>query len=89
VKHCPDWVCEVLSPSNARHDLVKKQRLYHRAAVGHYWLVDPREGTLEVKRWSDPGYVTVLTAERGESVRAEPFDGIELEIGTLFGDDPR
>lgn len=88
VRDRPDWVCEVLSPSNARHDLVKKQRLYHHAAIGHYWIVDPRQATFEVKRWSAPGYVTVLAAERGETVRAEPFDAIALEVGTLFGDDP-
>lgn len=88
VEQRPDWVCEVLSPSTARHDVVKKQRIYHHAAVGHYWVVDPRDGTLEVKRWSAPGYVSVLPAERGETVRAEPFDAVELEVGTLFGDDP-
>ena len=36
---------------------------------------------------SAPGYITVLTAE-GEIVRPEPFDAIELAVGTLFGDDP-
>ncbi len=39
-------------------------------------------------RWSHDGYVTLLRAERGEVVRAEPFDAIELAVGTLFGDDP-
>ena len=39
-------------------------------------------------RWSADGYVTRLRAERGETVRAEPFDAIEIAVGTLFGDDP-
>jgi hypothetical protein len=30
----------------------------------------------------------VLTAAKGESVRAEPFDAIEIAVGELFGDDP-
>src|SRR5690606_27810064 len=34
----PDWVCEVLSRSNAQNDLVKKFRGYHRAGVPHYWI---------------------------------------------------
>ncbi len=84
----PDWVCEVISPSNANTDTVKKLRIYHRAAIAHYWIVDPRDCTLTVMRWSDDGYTTVLRAERGESVRPEPFDAIELAVGTLFGDDP-
>ena len=88
VKQRPDWVCEVVSPSHAARDTVKKLRLYHRTEVAHYWLVDPRVATLTVMRWSRDGYITVLTAERGEIVRAEPFDAIEIEVGTLFGDDP-
>ena len=88
VRERPDWVCEVISPSNANNDTVKKLRIYHAAAVPHYWLVDPRDVTLTVMRWSDAGYTTVLRAERGEIVRPEPFDAIELNVGTLFGDDP-
>lgn len=88
VRHRPDWICEILSPTNASHDRVKKLRIYHRAQVGHYWMVDPREESLLVMRWSEPGYVTVLAAGRGDTVRAEPFEAIELEVGTLFGDDP-
>jgi Uma2 family endonuclease len=82
----PDWTCEVLS-TNQRNDLVKKKRVYHQHQVPHYWIADPREQTLAVYRWSPDGYVEVLTTERGERVRAEPFDAIELSIGVLFGDD--
>ena len=88
IKIRPDWTCEVVSPSHPTDDTVKKLRLYHRVAVPHYWLVDPREATLTVMRWSEAGYVTLLRAERGEVVRAEPFGEIELVVGTLFGDDP-
>lgn len=88
VKVCPHWVCEIVSPANANTDTVKKLRLYHAARVPHYWIVDPRDSTLTVMRWSGPGYTTVLRAERGEIVRPEPFDAIDVPVGTLFGDDP-
>jgi Uma2 family endonuclease len=88
VKQRPDWICEVVSPSNANDDTIKKLRLYHRAAIPHYWIVDPRDATLTVMRWSSDGYVTLMRAERGEIVRAEPFQQVELAVGTLFGDDP-
>ncbi len=88
VEERPDWICEVLSPSNASDDTVKKLRIYHAGAVPHYWLLDPRASTLTVMRWSEPGYTTVLAAERGETVRAEPFEAIEIEVSTLFGEDP-
>lgn len=88
VKQRPDWTCEILSPSNAKHDTITKLRLYQRVGILHYWIVDPREATLTVMRWSADGYVTLLRAERHELVRAEPFDAVEIAVGTLFGDDP-
>ncbi len=84
----PDWICEIVSPANANTDTVKKLRIHHDAEVTHYWLVDPRDCTVTVMRWSAAGYTTILRAERGETVRPEPFDAIELVVGTLFGDDP-
>lgn len=84
----PDWICEVISPSNANNDTVKKLRLYHRVEIPHYWLVDPRDMTLTVMRHSDAGYVTIMRAERGEVVQPEPFELISLAVGMLFGDDP-
>ena len=84
----PDWVCEVISASNAANDTVKKLRAYHHNEIPHYWLLDPASGTLTVLRWSREGYITVRSAERGELVRAEPFDEIELAVATLLGDDP-
>lgn len=84
---CPQWVCEVLS-EDRRNDLVRKKHIYHRHQVGHYWILDPEQGTLAVYRWHADGYLEVLSAERGQVVRAEPFDVIELPVSGLFGDEP-
>lgn len=83
----PDWVCEVLSSSNAKTDLVDKLSLYARAQVPHYWIVDPQTETLTVHRLLPDGYLIALRAGREATVRAEPFEAIELRVGTLFGDD--
>jgi Uma2 family endonuclease len=83
----PDWVCEILSSSNARRDIVTKQRTLHANAVPYYWLLDPEREVLTVLRWSQPAYHQLLTAEIGEVVRAEPFDAIEISITELFGRD--
>ncbi len=44
----PDFVVEVLSPSNPENDLWRKRELYRRHGVREYWIVDPREETLLV-----------------------------------------
>jgi Uma2 family endonuclease len=84
----PDWVCEVLSPSNARTDRVEKLRTYHRAEVPHYWLVDPEEQSLTVFRFGPGGYVVVLTATAEEVVAAEPFEAMRFPVANLFADEP-
>ncbi len=84
----PDWVCEIASPSHEKRDFVDKFQCLHRAGVPHYWIMHPEQRMLLVHRWATEGYLTVLTASAGETVRAEPFDAIEIRVGELFGDDP-
>ncbi|MSP23657.1 MAG: Uma2 family endonuclease [Myxococcales bacterium] len=83
----PDWVCEVLSPSTAAVDRVRKMPIYLREGVRHVWLVDPERQTLEVFRLEHERWVLV-GAHGGDGgdgpVRAEPFDEIELELSALW-----
>ncbi|MCC6552514.1 MAG: Uma2 family endonuclease [Polyangiaceae bacterium] len=82
----PDWVCEVLSPSNARTDLVKKLRTLQKHEVPFYWILDPEHRTLTVLRWTPEGYLAALTAGAGDAVRAEPFEAVEIHLGVVFAD---
>lgn len=82
----PDWVCEIFSVSNAEMDLGTKLISYHRAAVPHYWIVDPEHETPTVFRWTGEGYVVSLSAGRRDVVNAEPFEAVALRIADLFGD---
>ena len=80
----PDWVCEVLSPSTESTDRGKKMRVYRREGVGHLWLLDPMLKTLEVYRRENGRYSLIDTYEGDGPVRAEPFDAIELSLGSLW-----
>lgn len=84
----PDWICEILSPSNETRDRVDKMQSYFAAGVPHYWLANPVERVLEVYRRTDLAYALVLSAKSGQKIRAEPFDAVELRVDELFGDDP-
>ncbi len=39
----PDWIIEIISPSNPEHDYIRKLNLYADAGVREYWIVDPRD----------------------------------------------
>ena len=79
----PDWICEVLSRSTERTDRVEKMPLYAGAGVGHAWLVHPRRRTLEVFRLHEGKWLTIAVHKDDDRARIEPFDAIELELGTL------
>ncbi len=80
----PDWICEVLSPSNAMHDRSKKLPLYAANRVSYFWLVDPLQRSLEVLRLQAGKYV-VLDVHQGDCrVRAEPFEAVALDLALLW-----
>jgi Uma2 family endonuclease len=83
----PDWICEILSPSNVAEDRVRKRHLYAEHGVAFYWLLDPSEHTLEALRlepalraWIDE----VGSYGDGAVVRVAPFDAIEIEVARFF-----
>jgi Uma2 family endonuclease len=76
----PDWVCEVLSPRTARLDRIYKMDRYAAHGVGHVWLVDPSERTLEVFRLGTGLYVRVAGFAGDGPARAEPFEGVALTM---------
>ena len=80
----PDWLCEVLSPSTKAIDRRKKLPIYAREGVGHVWLVDPLQQTLEVLRLESQRWSVVAAHEADAKVRAEPFDAIELALRALW-----
>ncbi len=81
----PDWVCEVVSPSNAAHDRVTKRRLYAAHGVLHYWIVDPSERTVEALRLDAAGaWIDAGSFDDTSLARIPPFEAVELEVGRLF-----
>jgi Uma2 family endonuclease len=80
----PDWVCEVVSPSTAAFDRVKKLTVYARERVSHAWLVDPIAQTIEVLRLENSRWTIVTTCAGADVVRLEPFDAIDLDLTLLW-----
>ena len=84
IRVVPDWVCEILSPSTRRHDLLVKKPYYAKIGVPHHWLIDREARTitayrLESGRWSELG---VFGDER--DARIEPFEDAALDIASWW-----
>lgn len=81
----PDWICEILSPSTARYDRVRKLPIYAQNGVSHAWVIDPVLRTLDVLRLESGSWVIVGIYERNDKVRAEPFGEIEIDLSQVWG----
>ncbi len=81
----PDWLCEVLSPSTSKIDKVVKRPIYAELGVSYLWLVDPIEQTLEVSVLEAGRWVLLATHGADATVRAVPFDAVELDLRSLWG----
>ena len=84
----PDWVCEILSPSTERIDRGLKLAIYAREKVPHAWLVNPATRTLEVLRLQGDERLIATVHSDADRLRAEPFDAIELDLASLWGETP-
>jgi Uma2 family endonuclease len=84
----PDWICEVMSPSSESMDRLEKLPLYASLGVRHAWLVSARRRSIEAFRLHE-GMWLAIASHRGSVVaRIEPFDAIELDLGTLWANLP-
>ena len=72
----PDLVVEVVSDSSVTKDTVRLRKLYHRAGVKEYWIVDARGEDIRfrVLRRRPRGYSERRTA-RGGFVRSDVLGG--------------
>lgn len=80
----PDWICEVLSPSNAAQDRVHKANLYAKHALPHYWIIDPAERTLEAFHLVAGHWSLLGSYDDTSTARIAPFDAVELDLSRLF-----
>jgi len=80
----PDWVCEILSPSNRTYDLRIKFPFYAKVGVAHLWVVDTEAHTVEVKKLSDGRYSDIMVFAAEASMRGEPFEAVELALAPLW-----
>lgn len=81
---CPDWVCEVLSPSNADYDEGEKLGLYHTAGVPWVWHVDPERRLVRVYAHDPRGYLVHATIRAGVEAALPPFEAVVMATGAWF-----
>jgi Uma2 family endonuclease len=87
VRGAPAIVIEVLSAGPRKVDEQTKRRLFDRAGVREYWLVDPELDLVKVYRRTAEGPfapVGELTAEGGDTLTTQQLPGFAITLKELF-----
>ena len=86
VKGAPDMVIEILSNSNTRHDTVVKFRLYQRACVREYWIVDPYAKIIQVYILENGKYGVGSVYRDDDIIPVSVLEGCQINLADVFYD---
>jgi Uma2 family endonuclease len=86
VQGTPELVIEIGSPGTRKRDETIKRRLYERAGVSEYWVVDPVIDVVRVYRRGTGGFErpVELAAEAGDVLTTPLLPGLDLPLARIF-----
>lgn len=77
----PDWLIEIVSASNSKHDYNTKLMQYQRAGVREYWIVDPFERKISVMNFENASLTEQYSYE--QEVPSGVLDGFSVRFAEL------
>lgn len=84
IETLPDLVVEVLSPSNAYHDLTHKKEIYAKYGVAEYWIIDPIAETIEILVNESGLYRTEALLRKPALLESGMFPGFSMTVEEVF-----
>ena len=84
IQGAPDLVIEIISPSSAYNDLVRKKKIYARFGVKEYWLVDPEEKTVDILGLEGTAFALRRSFKQTDILVSEMFDGLQINLVGIF-----
>ncbi|MEW9670461.1 Uma2 family endonuclease [Ammoniphilus sp. 3BR4] len=85
VKGAPDWIAEIISPTTAKLDRLKKFNLYEKFGVTEFWLISPYEQSIEIFVLGDnKKYYRKGVYGPDDQVTLHQFEDFFLDVSDLF-----
>jgi Uma2 family endonuclease len=86
VHGAPDLAVEIASPGTRKRDETITRRLYERAGVSDYWIVDPDLDLLRLYRRGGSGFdrPVELSLEAGNVLTTPLLPGYEMPLAKMF-----
>jgi Uma2 family endonuclease len=84
IEGAPDLAVEVLSPGSERTDRRDKFKQYAAGGVKHYWIVDPKQQTIEAYVLRKGKYVGRVRGSGSDVVKLPPFPKLGIPLAKLW-----
>jgi Uma2 family endonuclease len=81
----PDLVAEVLSPSNSAIEMERKLKLYQRAGVREYWVLDPENKEVTAYHFTG-NQILARTYGSKETAPVDILPGLEIALESVFAE---
>ncbi|MCX7841199.1 MAG: Uma2 family endonuclease, partial [Anaerolineae bacterium] len=80
IEGAPDLIVEILSPSSWLDDRRTKYRVYAKAGVREYWLVEPERCQIEIFVLRGSDYALLGHFASGELAYSEILKGFQIQV---------
>ena len=80
----PDFVAEILSPSTKNMDRQKKLKLYEKAGVKEYWIVDGENESVEVYVHDGAKFEPKVYYNMGSTITSALFRDFEVKVSDII-----
>ena len=84
-KGAPDFAVEILSPTTAKHDRLRKFNLYLKAGVQEYWIVDPDTRRIDAYVLQGGRYAATQYADTGDA-QVHGIPGLAISLADVFAE---
>ena len=78
----PDWVVEIVSPSNPSHDYITKLSLYKAAGVREYWIVNPMKHSVYLYYLEENQFETASYTFQ-DKIKVNIYDDLTIDFCQL------
>lgn len=84
IQGAPDLTIEIISESSAYRDMVQKKKLYARFGVKEYWIVIPKERSIEMYLIKENTYHLFKSFELDDTLESPTLKGLKIELKKIF-----
>ena len=84
IEGAPALVVEIVSPSSAVHDRMRKMRLYAETGVKEYWIVTPFPSMVEIFLLDGKNYLMHKAFDRNQTLVSATFKKLKISLDEVL-----